>query len=121
MPARRRLAALSVALSPAPVVATSTRPPAPDGSPRTGPPNDGELSFQRGLAAFASKEAGWYDIVEKNGITLIYKAVEYSEFEEKIGDLDRSESRPGAPAYLPPADRPCLTVPCHGDSSLSIQ
>ena len=67
------------------------------GAQPPGAPNDGERSFQRGLAAFASKEAGWYDIVEKNGIKLIYRAVEFSEFEAKIGDLDRSESRPGAP------------------------
>lgn len=71
------------------------RPPDPHGKPRTGPKNDAELSFERGLGRFASKAAGWYEIIEKNGIRLIYRAVEYTEFEAKIGDLDRSESRTG--------------------------
>ena len=66
------------------------RPPAPDGSARTGEKNDGELSFERALSAFEDKDAGWYDIVEKNGISLIYKAMEFAEFEEKISDIDRS-------------------------------
>ena len=70
------------------------RPPAPDGSPRTGEKNDGELSFERALSAFEDKDAGWYDIIEKNGISLIYKAMEFAEFEEKISDIDRSGTDP---------------------------
>lgn len=80
---------------PSPVVSTDMRPTDPHGQPRTGPKNDEEVSFERALGQFASKTAGWYDIINKNGINLIYRAVEYAEFEAKIGDLDRSESRPG--------------------------
>ena len=94
--AARRLGAIAAAVvvSPSPVVSTDQRPPDAQGQPRLGSKSDGELSFERGLASFASKEAGWYDTVEKNGISLIYRAVEFSEFAAKIEDLDRSESRP---------------------------
>ena len=95
--AARRLGVVASAARPSlsPVVSTDMRPPDPYGKPRTGPKNDGELAFERGLAQFASKAAGWYEIIGKNGIRLIYRAVEYAEFEAKIDDLDRLESRPG--------------------------
>lgn len=96
--ATRRLNMVVSAVCPSPVVSDDTRPrrpPDPHGQPRTGPKNAEELSFERALGHFASQPAGWYDIIEKNGIRLIYRAVEYLEFEAKIGDLDRSESRPG--------------------------
>lgn len=55
----------------------------------------GTLSYERATAAFSSQDSARASSTKHGGVRVVFRAIEFYEFDEKLADIDRSGSGAG--------------------------